>query len=358
MDYDQVAADFLRALRGKRSQTAFCRRLGYKSNVAYTWESRRGFPTAARTFEAARKVGIDLDAALAKFYRTPPPWLGKVDLATPEGVATLLTDLRGRTSIVDLARYSKKSRFAVARWVKGETEPKLPEFLELVECASLRLIDLIETLVDPRSMPSICERWQALEVARRLAYEAPWTQAVLRALELDEYRNLPDSPAGWLARRIGISEAEEARCLQLLEQTGQIRWCDGKWQIAEVMALDTRKDPEAALRAKMWWGNVALERFQQGHRGMIYNLFGVSAKDLARLRELQKAYFNELRAIVAQSQPVERVVLATVQLLDLGEGTPGHEHNGALQPGAARTDELQAPAASGPDEHPASQVNS
>jgi hypothetical protein len=207
-------------------------------------------------------------------------------------------------------------------------------------------------------MPSICERWQALEVARRLAYEAPWTQAVLRALELDEYRSLPDSPAGWLARRIGISEAEEARCLQLLEQTGQIRWCDGKWQIAEVMALDTRKDPEAALRAKMWWGNVALERFQQGHRGMIYNLFGVSAKDLGRLRELQKAYFNELRAIVAQSQPVERVVLATVQLLDLGEGTPEHERLDAVKNGATAAGESLSTTAPGAAEHPSAKVNS
>ena len=52
---------------------------------------------------------------------------------------------------------------------------------------------------------------------------------------------------------------------------------------------------------------------------MMFNLFGVSNADFARLRELQKAYFNEVRTIVAPSQPVERVALVTVQLLDLGE---------------------------------------
>jgi hypothetical protein len=35
------------------------------------------------------------------------------------------------------------------------------------------------------------------------------------------------------------------------------------------------------------------------------------------VRELHRAYFQELRAIVAGSQPVERVVLANVQLLAL-----------------------------------------
>ena len=327
MDYKRIAADFLRALRGRRSQTAFCRRLGYKSNVAYTWESRRGFPTAARALQVARRVGVDLEASLRQFYRVAPAWLGKIDVATPDGVATLLADLRGHTSIAELAEITGRNRFAVARWLKGEAEPKLPEFLLLVECLSLRLIDLLETLVDPRSMPSIKQRWETLEVARRLAYDAPWTQAALRALELSEYQSLQIVPPGWIAERIGISVAEEQRCLELLEQAGQIRWRHGKWEIAEVLALDMRKDPDAAVRLRVWWGQVALGRVEQSRRGMMYNLFGVSAQDLERLRELQKAYFNEVRSIVAQSEPVERVVLATVQLLDLGEGEPSGPTN-------------------------------
>src|SRR5690606_5949467 len=128
MDYEQVAAEFLRALRGKRSQTAFCRRLGYKSNVAYTWEACRGFPTAARTFEVAERMGVDLQASLTRFYRIAPSWLSHVNLTAPEGVAAFVNDLRGSTSIVDLAKHMHKSRFTVSRWVKGETEPKLPDF--------------------------------------------------------------------------------------------------------------------------------------------------------------------------------------------------------------------------------------
>lgn len=333
MDYEEVAAEFLRALRGKRSQNAFCRRLGYRSNVAYTWESKRGFPSATRTFEIAQRLGVELDDALARFFRIPPPWLGHVNLATLPGLAALLTDLRGSTSIVELASVMNKSRFAVSRWVKGETDPKLPEFFQLIECSSLRLIDFIETFVDPRAMPSISARWHTLQTARNLAYETPWTQGVLRVLELDEYRKLDTCKPGWIAAQIGISPEEEQHCLNRLAQVGQIRAVNGKWEATDIIALDTRKDAAAATKLRTWWGQVALERVERGQRGMMYNLFSVSQKDLARLRELQKAYFAELRSIVAQSEPVERIVLATVQLLDLGESdapepklsaAPGH----------------------------------
>ncbi len=316
-----MAADFLKALRGKRSQVAFCRRLGYRSNVVYTWESKRGFPTAAKTLQAARKVGIDLEEAITRFYRykKPPPWLGKIDLASRDGVAELLTELKGHTSIVDLANYSGKSRFAIARWLKGETEPKLPEFFLLIECTSLRLIDFIETLVDPAHVPSIRDKWQAMEVARRLAYDAPWTQAVMRALELDEAQRLERIEPEWIAHRVGVAADEVERCLGLLEQTGQIKRDGERWRLDNVSTLDTRKDPDAARRLRVWWGKVGLDRAAAGRPGLKYNLFSVSAKDLERLRQLETAYLNEMRTIIAQSEPMERIVLATVQLLELGD---------------------------------------
>jgi len=62
--YEVMAAELLRALRGRRSQVAFSRRLGYRSNVAHTWETGKRWPTAAVTLRAARRVGVDLDAGL------------------------------------------------------------------------------------------------------------------------------------------------------------------------------------------------------------------------------------------------------------------------------------------------------
>ncbi|HXK16329.1 MAG TPA: helix-turn-helix transcriptional regulator [Polyangiaceae bacterium] len=312
-----MAAELLRALRGKRSQQALCRRLGAKSNVVHQWERGHSFPTAARTLEVAARVGVDVPAAFREFYRTAPRWLDETAPSSPAGVAAFLDDLRGSTSVVELSRYSGKSRFAIARFLSGDAEPRLPDFLRLIEAASLRLLDFIEQLVDPRLLPSARAPWERLTAARKLAYAEPWSQAVLRALELSSYAALKQHEPGWIAGRIGIAPEEEEQCLKRLADSGQIVWQAEHWKIENVMALDTRRDPDAARRLRAWWLRRGAARIEAGDRGLMYNLLGVSSADLERLRELQKAYLTEVRAIVARSEPVEHVVLAADLLLDL-----------------------------------------
>src|SRR5688572_33409066 len=69
MDFEQLASDMLRAQRGRRSQLAWSRRLGFKSNVAYAWESGRAFPTAASTLAVFARHGVDLRAVFVRFYQ-------------------------------------------------------------------------------------------------------------------------------------------------------------------------------------------------------------------------------------------------------------------------------------------------
>lgn len=317
MDYAQLAAEFLRALRGKRTQRAACRKLGANSNVVHQWERGNSFPSASKALWAASRLGVDVRAALGEFYRVPPAWLAASDPFTPEGIGALLDDLRGSTSIVELARYSGKSRFAIARWLSGTSEPRLPDFFLMIERSSLRLLDFIEAFVDPRSLPSAVEPWRKQQVARRLAYDEPWSQAVLRALELQAYSTLGAHRAGWIAEQIGIDPITEARCLKLLEDSGQISFDGTHYRQESVTALDTRQDPDAARKLRAWWLRQAAARVDSGQRGMMYNLFGVSSTDLARLRDLQRAYLTELRSIVARSEPVEHVVLGADLLLEL-----------------------------------------
>src|SRR3970282_797610 len=74
---------------------------------------------------------------------SPPRWLEGVDPASREGVARFLSLLRARIPIVDLAERSGRSRSPISRWLFGAAEPRLPDFLRLVEAASLRLLDFI-----------------------------------------------------------------------------------------------------------------------------------------------------------------------------------------------------------------------
>ena len=252
MDFDRIARELIRALRGKRSQTAFSRRLGYKSNVAYAWESGKRSPTASEALRAAAKSGVDVRLALRSFYRQEPAWLTAVAPATPQGVAAFLRDLRGDTPLQRVAHGSGLSRFAVGRALSGASEPKFGDFLRLVDATVLRALDLCACFVDPSQLPSARTAWARLEAQRRLADAQPYTQAVSRALEIAAYQALPAHVDGWVAERLSIPLAAERASLEALAAAGQIAWDGVRWHPRDVGAVDTRRDPEVGKRLKAW----------------------------------------------------------------------------------------------------------
>ncbi len=323
MDFDRLASQLLRALRGKRSQTALSRRLGYSSNVCYSWETGRAFPTAARFFEVVKRTVGAPETRLVSFYGRDKEWLRSADLTRPEDVAALLSDLRGQRLVADVAARIGRGRFTVSRWFQGKAEPRLPELLLLVEGLTLRSLDFMACFSDPASLPSARESWVSLESARRAAYEAPWSQAVLRAIELESYRQLSSHVPGWIARRVGISLAQEQDGLRHLERAGQIQFLDERWQPTTLASVDTGKRPEDAKRLREYWAGEAVERLRRGSEGIFsYNLVSVSSEDLAKIAAIHRSYFREIREVVSRSTPEQRVALITMSLVELGGTMP------------------------------------
>jgi hypothetical protein len=317
-DYEQLAAELIRAWRGQRSLAAFSRRLGSSGGMVHNWEAKRRWPTAARALECAERVGVDVGAALAKFYGRKPKWYPATKPSSPEGVVHFLNDWVGQTPVTVIATKVGSSRHAVGRWLRGAAEPRLPDFLRLVDTCSLRLLDYLACLVDVRLMPSLALEWTQLQAARALAYEAPWTHAVLRALELTNYTELPRHDDALVGSLLGITEGQVRICIQLLEHAGEVTF-DGKlYRSSGAAAVDTRSDARANMRLKAWWSQVTNERMTAGSQGQFsFNLFSVSRHDFERIRELQVRYFRELRQIVADSSPNETVAVVNMQLLDL-----------------------------------------
>ncbi len=262
-------------------------------------------------------------AALESFLGRRPPWWDGAEPGSPEGVAALLEDLRGSASVTELAARSGLGRSRVSRWLGGHTQPRLPDFLRLVEAASARLVDLLVSLVGPQAVPAIAPLWQRMEARRKGVAEFPWTQAILRVLELRAYQKLPAHEPGWIARHLDIPEDEEARCIAFLRDTGQIRW-SGRRFVVEALAVDTGRTAGVGPRLKAHWSRVAADRIQTGAPGQFsYNVFTVSRADFERIREAHIAHIRSMRAIVATSQPGEVVAVANVRLFDLGAEAPG-----------------------------------
>jgi len=317
MDYELVARQLLRALRAHRSQVQWSRWLGYRSNVAYAWESGRRWPTAAETLRAAGRAGIDVAAVITSLYQQPPAWMEDHDPATPEGVAALLDDLRGQVTVTDLAARAELSRHSVSRWLGAKTQPRLPDFLRVLEAASLRMVDVVVRLVGAEAVPEVAAEWRRREAWRTFAHRHPWLQAILRVFELEAYRAQPRHDHRWVAERLCIDVEEVEQAVTFLEETGQANF-DGRHFRAGSTFVDTRGRPEVSRALKSHWTKTAAARIEQGAPGQFsYNVFVVSAADFERIRQLHLDYFRALRAVVADSEPGEVVAVANVQLFDL-----------------------------------------
>jgi transcriptional regulator with XRE-family HTH domain len=314
-----AASELLRAIRGKRSQVAFARRLGYRANPITDWENGRRFPTAAEALRAASRAGIDVSASLGRFHAAAPPSQTELAAGAPEQLAEWLCALRGSTPIGAIAERSGRSRFAIARWLRGEAEPRLPDFLRLIDAVTGRLPDLVAEIVPIDEVPTLALRHRTAAAAKRLAFEEPWTEAILRLLETTAYRARPAHDAAWLSLQLEVAQADIERCVSRLLDAGIVQQDGAHIRVAGALTVDTRSDPVAMRALLAHWCEVALQRHGRGRSADLfaYNVFSVTHKDLARVRELLRSTLRELRAIVAASEPSETAALVNLQLVAL-----------------------------------------
>lgn len=316
MDYEAIAVELIRSLRGKRSQAAFSRKLGYKSNIVNRWEARQAFPSASTFLRAVASVQREQASPLVRFFPRPPAEVVALGPGSPRSVAAFLRELRGKMPILGVASESGYNRYSVSRWLAGSVEPRLPQLLHLIEVMSRRLLDFLACCTDPSRLPSVARAHERLSLAREAAYAQPWSHAVLRALELE---GLPRrEPRAWLADRLGAPPAAIDAALALLEATGQVRRRAGRYSLERVISVNTAHDPERSHALKVSWTETALARLRAGAPGNYgYSVFSISAADLRRLRDVHLEYVRAMQAIIAASQPGQCVGLYCAQLLDL-----------------------------------------
>jgi hypothetical protein len=265
--------------------------------------------------------GFDVRQSIDRFYGGACPWLDRFDPTSREGAAHFLDDLRGNQTFLDVASASGFTRHQIARWLQSTNEPRLAEWLALVESLSHRLLDLTAAFFGDESLPCVAEQWQRLMAVRRAAYDQPESHLFLRAMELESYRRLPRHEPGFLAQRLGLTAEQESSALKLLEAAGQIVHEGEKWRLTDEPVVDTRVDPVRSRQLRAHWLRRAAAAVEEGTAGTFaFNLFSVSQRDLERARAIHRRYYQEMVELIRASQPNERVVLFATQLYELDEG--------------------------------------
>lgn len=326
MDYAQLSAALIARVRGTVSQEHLSRRLGYASNVLYLWERGRRLPNVGTFFRMAELRRQPVREGLVRFVS---PGAARPELAPPGhpvAVPELLRWMAGEQSSVELARLTGFDRTTLGRWLSGKTEPRLPDFLAFLDKATLRLLEFVALFADPAELDATREAYEASTNRQQLAYELPWSHAVLHALELDAYRRLPRHRPAVLAEHLGLSSAEVEAHLGRLHAARVIEKKDGLWREARVLSIDTRSDFAKNRALKRHWAEVALERLGRHdprHQSLFsFNVFPIARAELAQLRELHLEYFQRVRQLVAGASGADHVVVMNVQLCALDEAPP------------------------------------
>lgn len=296
--YQSAARQFLRAIRGKRSQVAFSRRLGYKGNVAAKWEGGHRFPTFLEAMRAAERTGTDVVAALRDFHAA------SADCWDPEDASAWLSALQGATRQSDLAQRSGLSRQQVGRMVSGRSKGRLPEVMALVDAMTGRLPDLIGQFVPIGTVYALAQQAQVRGALARLAISHPWSPAATAWLDIRGKVRWKDA-VGELASAIGRSPQEAEALLDAMISAGAAVRKRGWLSPAPPITVEVQATTEDLHRIRSHWASVSSQRVAERRDKDLFsfNVFAVSREDLARVREAQRRFYREVRAIVSDSPP-------------------------------------------------------
>ncbi len=314
LNFEHVARQLLRALRGKRSQAALSRRLGFRSNVAAKWESGQRMPTAASVFDYARQLNRDAQPALAALNPNAAAALGTG--AEPH-LGAWLDALRGTQPVTQVAARSGLSRFSVSRILAGTSQPRLPQFLALLDALTNRLEDFVDAWLGIAAAPLLEPRFRRGQAARAALFQRPLCLAVMCLLDTRSF----DVPARVqrqrLAKTLEVAESTIDECLETLTGGGVLSLVDDRYALSGSLTFDAHATAPLELAAKKYWTRIAHERVAAASPNDVcsYNVFSINRADYDRLKELQREFYRGARALIAASEPTDLAALFVVQLV-------------------------------------------
>ncbi|MEQ1506025.1 MAG: helix-turn-helix transcriptional regulator [Myxococcota bacterium] len=308
VDWDQVARELVRALRGGRSQVQLSRMLGYRTNVVYRWEAGRRWPTGSETLRLAERVGVSVATALDQIDR--PAARIAAAAAPPTTIthlAAFLDALRGERPVASLAERVGVGESALRRILRGTAEPSLPMVLALLDAVDERGSALVAALVPPSEVPSLPHTNPNMDQSWPFAGAI---SALLRIGELDPAR---------IAGHLGTTEAHVRDTLAMLEDSGRLQWVDGAPTFRPVVRMIQIRDRATSLTT--FW-SAHLQRLPTAKRG--YLIGTVTEAQLAELDDLHRRFLQDVQAVMVRSGTAgTRAVAVAIQHASLDGGPLG-----------------------------------
>jgi transcriptional regulator with XRE-family HTH domain len=316
MDIEAVRSQLLKSLRGDRSQNYLSRKLGYRFNQVYRWETghtKIPWPSFVRLCQICK---IDLGATLKNT-------LGFVE--KPERCDLLVKNITAPASQSYMSKKVGVSRFVLSHWISGRTTPSLDDILRLVDKVTFALVEFVGGIAKIDTIPALRKDFEKREARKRILVRYPFLEAALACLELVDYQRLKKHQEGFISDRIGISLEEEKKLLSELKQVGTLLFKEGRFVFNEsaLENFDIRGDFQAVKGIKKYYieraTNKLLKASENSRKDLfIYYTFSVDEKAAAQINKEAVEFLKRVIEI-SEQRPKEptQVRVLNMHFLDL-----------------------------------------
>lgn len=314
-----IQSELTRALRGDQSREGLSRKLSTSANQIYRWESGRQLMRWPAFVKLCRLKQVNLDGQLKSHFDFS---------GDPLNTKILVRNLIGDVSINEASARSGMTRFQLSRWLSARATPKLLDVLSLMKNTRFAMVEFLDDLVGIELLPSLREEALLKKIERQVTYELPYAAAILVLLGTEGYRRLKTHRPEFIARKLGISLAQERMAIDALSQAGIIKSENRKYSAKE-HTLDTRGDFRKNSFLKAYWLSRELDLLKSLEQPPPNSLFGfnvLAVSDLCadKIRQEYFNFFDKVRTLVANDHltPTQVRVLS-IQIFDPSEsGTP------------------------------------
>lgn len=320
MPVSQLQGEMLKVIRGKRTSSAMSARLGYRYNQYGRWESgeRRLLWTDFVAICEVRRLPLREQVEL---------YLGfSEDLSNTSALVKTLLDGQ---PIGTAANETGLSRFKISRYCLGKGEPTFLEIYALLR-RGVNSLSFLEPLVDLAKIPSLAADYKSFQSQRELTYTFPYLDALLEALVVQAYLDLPQHDSKVLARASGLPVQVVDRSLAALVASGMLEKRKGKYAVVEI-GVDYRADKRRMSKILAHWLRETTEVAEKAESAVEGSLLGFSVLSLSEkaheeASNLLREFLRGIHKIGSEDrQPKERVLVFTTSLVDakrFGEQNP------------------------------------
>ncbi len=220
VNYQLIACEILRVIRGKTSQRTFSNKLGYSFNQVGKWESGVTQIKWDDFLKIANFKNLAIEDAFSKLFFLS---LNEQKFSARSSILVL------EKSIV----LSKNKDFSEARlvkkWIRGDSIPHFSSVLNALDLMPSMLMGFLSFFIDCSKIPSLQKHYQEFMLRLDFVLNDPVCVYVNAALQLRSYQNLKIHSDQFIAEHAACSIKHAKKLVLQMNKHEIIKWDGTKY---------------------------------------------------------------------------------------------------------------------------------